>query len=88
MKLPSIVLLSATDAGYERLVDLISRAYLGDEGGGPSVHIQLFLAGRDRTEGLIALTGASTGPIDMALREGHAAQAEARLLSLKQRFRR
>ena len=37
-KLPSIVLLAATEQGYERLVDLVSRAYLGGEGNS-AVHI-------------------------------------------------
>lgn len=36
--------------------------------------------------GLIALTGASGGPVDMALKEGHAAQAKERLLTLKSLF--
>ena len=38
VKLPAIVLLAATDAGYERLVDLVSRAYLGGESS-QAVHI-------------------------------------------------
>ncbi|MFK0330570.1 DNA polymerase III subunit alpha [Rhizobium sp. NPDC090275] len=85
-KLPSIVLLSATDAGYERLVDLVSRAYLGGEGGGQAVHIKASWLDELGTEGLIALTGASTGPIDMPLKDGHIAPATARLLSLKDKF--
>ncbi len=84
-KLPSLVLLAATDAGYTRLVDLVSRAYLDGEGGGHSVHIcRSWL--EDGAEGLIALTGASTGPVDMAFAAGQPAMAEARLLELKRFF--
>lgn len=86
VKLPSLVLLAATDAGYERLVDLVSRAYLGGEGNGQSIHIRASWLEETGTDGLIALTGALTGPIDMALKDGHAAQAEARLLLLKRHF--
>jgi len=85
VKLPSIVLLSATDAGYERLVDLVSRAYLGGEGNS-TIHIRASWLDEIGTEGLIALTGASTGPIDMPLKDGHAAAAETRLLTLKRIF--
>ncbi|MGI0524300.1 DNA polymerase III subunit alpha [Rhizobium giardinii] len=80
-KLPSIVLIAATDAGYVRLVDIVSRAYLGGEGH-QSVRIALSWLQEGGTEGLIALTGASGGPVDMALKSGHAALAETRLKSL------
>ncbi|EJZ23247.1 DNA polymerase III subunit alpha, partial [Rhizobium sp. Pop5] len=85
IKLPSIVLLAATDAGYERLVDLVSRAYLGGEGN-QAIHIRASWLQEAGTEGLIALTGALTGPVDVAIKEGHPAQAEARLLTLKRIF--
>ncbi|WP_411196181.1 DNA polymerase III subunit alpha, partial [Rhizobium sp.] len=85
VKLPSIVLLATTDAGYERLVDLVSRAYLGGESN-QAVHINASWLAEAGTEGLIALTGAPTGPVDMAIKEGHPAQAEARLLLLKRLF--
>ncbi|MGF0536407.1 DNA polymerase III subunit alpha [Agrobacterium sp. ES01] len=81
-KFPAIVLLSSTPAGYERLVDLVSRAYLDGESG-QLVHIKASWLEEIGTEGLIALTGATTGPVDIALREGHKAQAEARLETLK-----
>lgn len=55
-KLPSIVVLAASDAGYARLVDLVSRAYLGGEGN-QAIHIAYRWL-EDGTEGLIALTGA------------------------------
>ena len=85
-KLPSIVLLASTDAGYERLVDIVSRAYLGGEGGDRAVHIKLSWLEEYGTEGLIALTGAGSGPVDSLLKEGHAAAAEQRLLRLKSLF--
>ncbi len=85
-KLPAIVLLAADAEGYERLVDLVSRAYLEGEGSGHSVHITRAWLEEDSNAGLIALTGASGGPVDMAWREGHAAQAKERLLTLKSLF--
>ncbi|MCC2609532.1 DNA polymerase III subunit alpha [Neorhizobium sp. Rsf11] len=84
-KLPAIVVLAATAAGYERLVDLISRAYLSGEGHG-AVHICSSWLEEGGTEGLIALTGASGGPVDMALKDGNAVLAEARLLKLREIF--
>ncbi|CAN7150101.1 DNA polymerase III subunit alpha [Pararhizobium sp. LjRoot255] len=85
VKLPAIVLIAATDAGYVRLVDLVSRAYLGGEGN-QSVRIALSWLQEVGTEGLIALTGASGGPVDMALKSGHPAQAETRLKTLAALF--
>ncbi len=84
-KLPSIVVLVATDAGYVRLMELISRAYLGGEGSGHSVHLMRSWL-EEGTDGLIALTGAATGPVDMAFAAGQPAVAEARLLELKRLF--
>ncbi|WP_075289149.1 DNA polymerase III subunit alpha [Pararhizobium arenae] len=80
-KLPSIVLIAATDRGYVNLVDLVSRAYLDGEGG-QAVRISLSWLRDSGAEGLIALTGASSGPIDMAVRSGHFGLAEARLKAL------
>lgn len=85
-KLPAIVVLAADAKGYERLVDLISRAYLDGEDTGPSVCITREWLDQGDNSGLIVLSGASGGPIDMALREGHAAQATKRLLTLKELF--
>ncbi|WP_422646287.1 DNA polymerase III subunit alpha [Agrobacterium tumefaciens] len=86
-KLPSIVLLAADAQGYERLVDLVSRAYLEGEGSGHhAVNISRAWLEESSNAGLIALTGASGGPIDIALREGHADQAKDRLLTLKSLF--
>ncbi|MDQ0320309.1 DNA polymerase-3 subunit alpha [Pararhizobium capsulatum DSM 1112] len=84
-KLPSIVLIASTDAGYVRLVDIVSRAYLDGESG-QAVRIALSWLRDGGTEGLIALTGASGGPVDMAVRSGHGALAEARLKTLAALF--
>ncbi|HUH48351.1 MAG TPA: DNA polymerase III subunit alpha, partial [Mycoplana sp.] len=83
-KLPSLVILVATDAGYARLMDLVSRAYLEGEGGHAICIRRSWLD--DGTEGLFALTGASTGPVDMAFAAGQPALAEDRLRELKHRF--
>ncbi len=84
-KLPAIVLIAATDVGYVRLVDIVSRAYLGGEGN-QSVRIALSWLQEGGAEGLIALTGASGGPVDMALKSGHPALAEMRLKALAEVF--
>jgi DNA polymerase III subunit alpha len=84
-KLPSIVLLAADAEGYERLVDIVSRAYLDGESN-HAVHMMASWLEELGTGGLIALTGASGGPIDMPLKDSHAAVAEARLLKLKALF--
>ncbi|NTJ42108.1 DNA polymerase III subunit alpha [Agrobacterium larrymoorei] len=85
-KLPAIVLLAADARGYERLVDLISRAYLDGEGSGHAVNLPKEWLEEGSNAGLIALTGASGGPVDMALKEGHLALATSRLLTLKELF--
>ncbi|UJW73338.1 DNA polymerase III subunit alpha [Rhizobium sp. SL42] len=84
-KLPSIVVLAANPAGYERLVDIVSRAYLGGDAG-HAVHVKMSWLEEAGTDGLIALTGASDGPVDLMLKDGHKAQAESRLLALKALF--
>ncbi|MCP8895568.1 DNA polymerase III subunit alpha [Shinella daejeonensis] len=84
-KLPSLVLLAATGEGYARLVELVSRAYLLGEGT-QSARISLGWLDEVGTEGLIALTGAAGGPVDMAFHAGHPAAATARLRALKRLF--
>jgi DNA polymerase-3 subunit alpha len=84
-KLPAIVVLAANAKGYERLVDLVSRAYLDGEGQA-ATHICRAWLEDGGTEGLIALTGAAGGPVDMAMKDGNTVLAKARLLSLKQIF--
>ena len=83
-KLPSIVLLAGNDDGYAHLMALVSRAYLEGEGT-QSVRIyKSWLEGG--TEGLIALTGAASGPVDMAFRDGFETLAEDRLKTLSELF--
>ena len=84
-KLPAIVVLAANAKGYERLVDLVSRAYLDGEGQA-ATHICRAWLEDGGTEGLIALTGAAGGPVDVAMKDGNTVLAKARLLSLKQAF--
>ncbi|QRY69577.1 DNA polymerase III subunit alpha [Ensifer sp. PDNC004] len=84
-KLPSIVLIAATDDGYTRLVDLVSRAYLSGEGSQATRITRSWLA-ECGTEGLIALTGASGGPVDVAMKTSSTALAEARLEALHDLF--
>lgn len=86
VKLPAIVLLASTAEGYERLVDLVSRAYLGGGEGNQGVHVKASWLEEAGTEGLIALTGARGGPVDICLKEGNTAHAEGRLLRLKEVF--
>jgi len=86
VKLPAIVLLASTAAGYERLVDLVSRAYLGGGDGAQGVHVRSSWLEETGTEGLIALTGAKGGPVDACLKDGNSAHAESRLLRLKALF--
>lgn len=83
--LPSVVVLASDADGYERLVDLVSRAYLGGDAGQP-VHVKLSWFRESGSEGMILLTGASGGPVDRLLKDGHRAQAESRLLALKDLF--
>ncbi len=81
---PSLVLLAASDAGYARLMELASRAYLlAPHGEGPHVLITDLLR---QPEGLICLTGGPKGPIDRALAQGQGDLALARLLKLKNAF--
>ncbi|MDP2733407.1 MAG: DNA polymerase III subunit alpha, partial [Hoeflea sp.] len=83
-KPPHIVLFAATAAGYDRLVALVSKAYLdGDSSDRPHIALSWLEQG---AEGLIALTGAAGGPVDQAMREGHPERARSRLDGLKAVF--
>jgi DNA polymerase-3 subunit alpha len=83
-KLPALVLLAANARGYQCLSRLVSRAYMEGEGNG-AIHIrQSWLVGA--SDGIIALTGAAGGPVDMALRDGNGALAERRLRTLSDIF--
>lgn len=81
---PHIVLLAMTEAGYGNLMKLVTEACLAAGGSGEPVSTLERLAAHH--DGLIALTGGHGGPLDMALRAGQVAQAQARLSSLSAIF--
>ena len=81
----NIVLLAQTDEGYRNLMRLVSHAYFGVPLGEPPRVDAPSLA--RHCEGLIALTGGFTGPLDSALRNGGRLElAQARLDILKHAF--
>jgi DNA polymerase III subunit alpha len=81
---PRIVLLAAQENGYRSLMRLNSRAFLETPPNEPP-HIKLsWLDGE--TDGLIALTGGPSGPLDMAIVAGQGSLAQARCEVLMQRF--
>jgi DNA polymerase-3 subunit alpha len=76
-----LVFLAATERGWENLVRLVSRSYMGTTGA-ETAHVkpadlEAF------AEGLIVLTGGHDGPIDRRLADGQKDLAERRLLYLQ-----
>jgi DNA polymerase III subunit alpha len=81
---PHIVLLAAREDGYRSLMRLNSRAFL-ESPSNERPHAKIaWLEGA--TEGLIALTGGSGGPLDKAIVAGQGALAQARCDTLVQLF--
>ncbi|KZK82052.1 DNA polymerase III subunit alpha [Pseudovibrio sp. Ad13] len=79
-----LVFLAVNEGGYENLMDLVSRAFLDTEPGlKANVPLSRVL---DKSDGLIVLTGASDGPINSQLREGHVDLAKSRLEVLQSTF--
>ena len=80
----ALALIACSDAGYQNLMKLASRAFF-DPGEDEAPHIQI-----ERLEawgeGLIALTGGPDGPIDKALREDQKELALERLKILEKIF--
>src|SRR5581483_8489669 len=82
--LPRVVLLVAREAGYRNLMQLDSRAFL-ETPSNERPHIKLaWLEGA--TDGLIALTGGPSGPLDAALAAGQPELAASRCAALKRLF--
>ncbi len=79
----SIVLLAKSEAGYRNLMRLVSRAYLGSQGGEPSVALKELC---ENAHDLIALTGGPEGAIDAAIAKGRGEIAAARLQALAGAF--
>ena len=80
----NLVLLAQSEAGYENLMALASRAYFdGTLGDAPRVQAEALAR---HGAGLIALTGGPTGPLDAALRAGRPELAAARLRALVEAF--
>jgi DNA polymerase III subunit alpha len=81
---PRIVLLAARESGYRSLMRLASHAFLETAPNEPP-HLRLaWLAGE--TEGLIALTGGPSGPLDAAIAAGQAHLAQGRCEALERLF--
>lgn len=79
-----IVALAQNETGYRNLMALVSRSYLdGDRTQKPFVTVADLA---DMTDGLIALTGGTFGPIGRALLDGQAELARARLDGLRALF--
>jgi DNA polymerase-3 subunit alpha len=70
-----LVLLCASRAGYLRLCDLLSRAWLKNQRRGRAQLARAWLEG-ESTQGLIALSGAAAGDVGQALLADHAEAAE------------
>ena len=80
----NVVVLAQSEAGYGNLLRLASRAYFdGPLGDAPRLTVEALA---ENAEGLIALTGGTTGPLDTALRGGRVELAAGRLAQLKQAF--
>ena len=81
---PRIVLLAAREAGYRSLMRLNSRAFLETPPNEPP-HIKLAWLEAE-AQGLIALTGGPSGPLDAAIVAGQGSLAAARCAALLQIF--
>jgi DNA polymerase-3 subunit alpha len=84
LRLPRLVLLAAREEGYRNLMRLSSRAFL-DTPADQSPHVTLDALGA-AADGLIALTGGPSGPLDLAIAGGQAELAAARCARLSALF--
>ena len=79
-----VVLICQNEAGYARLLELVSKAFLEtDAGETPQVALPDLDAGG---EGLILLTGGAAGPVGRLLADGQRDKAEILLVRLAQAF--
>jgi DNA polymerase III subunit alpha len=69
-----VLLLCASHAGYLRLCDLLSRAWLRNQHRGRGELARAWL--EEGSDGIIALSGAASGDVGQALLSGHADAAE------------
>jgi DNA polymerase-3 subunit alpha len=76
-KLPRIVLLASTEAGYRNLMRLVSRSFLGVAESEASNVKADWLA--ENSDGLIALTGGPDGPLDVQIAAARPELARTRL---------
>ncbi len=81
---PRLVLLAATEAGYRSLMRLASRAFL-ETAQQERPHLKLEWLDGD-CDGLIALSGGPSGPLDAAIVGGQTALAETRCEVLQRLF--
>ncbi|MEM1364888.1 MAG: DNA polymerase III subunit alpha [Pseudomonadota bacterium] len=72
---PSIVMLCASQTGYQNLIWLVSRAYTRTADGDRLVLREADFEGR--TEGLICLSGGPDGPVDRLLSDGKGDEAKS-----------
>jgi DNA polymerase-3 subunit alpha len=84
LKFPRVVLLAAREEGYRNLMRLSSRAFLDTPSDQPP-HVTL-AALEAAADGLIALTGGPSGPLDLAVAAGQAELAAARCARLAALF--
>jgi DNA polymerase-3 subunit alpha len=84
LKHPRLVLLATNAGGYSNLMRLTSRAFL-ETPSGEAAHVKFAVLAQAH-EGLIALTGGPTGPLDMALVAGQVELAAARCAKLAALF--
>ncbi|MDP6832564.1 MAG: DNA polymerase III subunit alpha [Alphaproteobacteria bacterium] len=79
-----LILLVQSEAGYENLSRLSSKAYLESEGGAtPQIDLRDL---RQWSDGLICLSGGADGPLGRLLRAGQAEQGRALLRELNEAF--
>lgn len=80
-----IVLLAQNETGYKNLINLISSAWMnGEINESPKLPIQKL---KDKTEGIILLTGGLEGPIHKAFLKNDPERAYTRIKSLKALFK-